>query len=484
MVGLKPPGPLSMQGNSSKNDKDWIRTFQLYEAATELTTGPAAQEIYETFRFAPEECDNIQPLKNKFQTYCEPKKNLTVTRYIFNTRNQRQRETFSSYLTAVKSLSNDCEFDIIHDSLLRDRIVCGISSQPLREKLLQCHELTLEKCSDMCLIAEAAAEQMKQIAPTAIDTEETVDYVKRDSAKRLDIFPDPPVNRAPNSRPRPRQHDRLIRQKAGGWSRDVRDIEFQMNASPLPEPVDDDVDVFYIDAVIESTHERGQMCSINNVNIEFKLDSGAQVDILPEHLFRKTGLALLNTNVTLRSFSGHTMKPVGQAKGNVKVGKKEYRFVFQIVRRNVKPIFGKLTCEKLGLLVRKEAVDGVSASSSYTARIIEENRKLFQGLGRLKIHEYNIALQENVQPKQNPPRTIPYKIRDKVKAELERIESLGVIKPVSEPTDWVNSMTVVNKPNGEVRICLDPRDLNVAIRWEHLPMPTFENIAGRMVLEV
>lgn len=40
-----------------------------------------------------------------------------------------------------------------------------------------------------------------------------------------------------------------------------------MNVSPLPEPVDDDIDVFYIDAVIESTHEWGQMCSINNVDI-------------------------------------------------------------------------------------------------------------------------------------------------------------------------------------------------------------------------
>ena len=47
-------------------------------------------------------------------------------------------------------------------------------------------------------------------------------------------------------------------------------------------------------------------------------------------------------------------------------------------------------------------------------------------------------------------------------------------------------MLVVSKPsteaNGEskIRICLDPRDLNVAIKREHFPMPTIDEIATRL----
>ena len=47
-------------------------------------------------------------------------------------------------------------------------------------------------------------------------------------------------------------------------------------------------------------------------------------------------------------------------------------------------------------------------------------------------------------------------IREKVRAELDRMEKLNVISKVDEPTKWVNSMVVVPKPNGAVRICLDP----------------------------
>ena len=48
-----------------------------------------------------------------------------------------------------------------------------------------------------------------------------------------------------------------------------------------------------------------------------------------------------------------------------------------------------------------------------------------------------------------------------------------------EPTDWVNSMVAVVKPN-KLRICIDPRDLNEAIRREHFPMTTIEEVVADM----
>ena len=44
------------------------------------------------------------------------------------------------------------------------------------------------------------------------------------------------------------------------------------------------------------------------------------------------------------------------------------------------------------------------------------------------------------------------------------MEKLGVITRQKEPTPWVNSMVTVVKPNGDIRICIDPRDLNNAIQ--------------------
>ena len=36
MAGLKPPGPLSFDGNVGSNWQDWLRTYEFYEKATEL----------------------------------------------------------------------------------------------------------------------------------------------------------------------------------------------------------------------------------------------------------------------------------------------------------------------------------------------------------------------------------------------------------------------------------------------------------------
>ena len=57
---------------------------------------------------------------------------------------------------------------------------------------------------------------------------------------------------------------------------------------------------------------------------------------------------------------------------------------------------------------------------------------------------------------------------------------LGYLANVNEPTDWVNSMVMTEKKNGDVRICIDPKDLNMAIKREHFQIPTKEEILGEL----
>ena len=51
-----------------------------------------------------------------------------------------------------------------------------------------------------------------------------------------------------------------------------------------------------------------------------------------------------------------------------------------------------------------------------------------------------------------------------------------MIAKVKEPTDWVSSIVVVEKKNGKLRICIDPKDLNENLKRAHYPLPTFEEI--------
>ena len=56
----------------------------------------------------------------------------------------------------------------------------------------------------------------------------------------------------------------------------------------------------------------------------------------------------------------------------------------------------------------------------------------------------------------------------------------GVLCKVDQPTDWVNNLVVVEKSNGSLRLCLDPKDLNKAIRKEHHKIPTIQEISSEL----
>ena len=58
------------------------------------------------------------------------------------------------------------------------------------------------------------------------------------------------------------------------------------------------------------------------------------------------------------------------------------------------------------------------------------------------------------------------------------MEQLDIITKVreGEPKAWVNSLVYRRKPNGRLRICLDPKDLNTAIQRDHHVTPTLEEI--------
>ena len=47
---------------------------------------------------------------------------------------------------------------------------------------------------------------------------------------------------------------------------------------------------------------------------------------------------------------------------------------------------------------------------------------------------------------------------------------------MDEPTEWVNQMAVATKKDGSLRICIDPRSLNLALKREHYQLPVLEDI--------
>ena len=72
----------------------------------------------------------------------------------------------------------------------------------------------------------------------------------------------------------------------------------------------------------------------------------------------------------------------------------------------------------------------------------------------------------NMKPTINEPRKLPFALKQRLKQDLQRMIQLDIIGPVNKPTVWVSFLVSLEKPNGNLRICLDTRNLNKAINTE------------------
>ena len=107
--------------------------------------------------------------------------------------------------------------------------------------------------------------------------------------------------------------------------------------------------------------------------------------------------------------------------------------------------------------------------------IIERYADLFDGVGLLD-REVHLEVDRTVPPVRIPPGRLPVAIKDRIKTELDEMCRNGIIEPISEASPWMFAFLVVAKLNGRLRICLDPRSLNKALKPSVYAMPTIDDI--------
>ena len=108
--------------------------------------------------------------------------------------------------------------------------------------------------------------------------------------------------------------------------------------------------------------------------------------------------------------------------------------------------------------------------------ILKEFSDVFKGIGTLPGGPSHIRLKDDYKPVQHPPRSVLIAMQPAYKAELHRLTKEGIITEVHEHTGWINSLVPVMKPDGSLRLCLDPKDLNKAIERNQWYSRTIDDI--------
>jgi hypothetical protein len=205
MDNLRPPPPISFEGNLSHVWKTWEKHFHFVLTATESDSksdkiktsilltciGPKGREIYETFSF-PQEGDKLK-LKivlEKFGEYCNPRRNITILRHQFFTHKQVEGQSFNDFVTDLKKRASECEFGTLIDSLTKDMIVCGVADHALRERLLCDADLTLAKATEAGIAAEETKRHTKELEKHQSDVHQ-VRHQKENRIKESKKTPQP-----------------------------------------------------------------------------------------------------------------------------------------------------------------------------------------------------------------------------------------------------------------------------------------------------
>ena len=76
-------------------------------------------------------------------------------------------------------------------------------------------------------------------------------------------------------------------------------------------------------------------------------------------------------------------------------------------------------------------------------KIIERFPDVFEGIGKFPGKPYKIQLDPKVPPKQTPCRPVPIHLKEAFKTEIDKMLKAGVLKPVQEATQWINSFVLV-----------------------------------------
>ena len=404
LTGLKPPGELILDKNAVTNWTTWIRAFEYYCVASGVSSkaervqcclflhvaGPEAQKVYANMEVEPSDRDKITPLTQAFREYCMGKANITVTRYKFNNSNQKG-ETISAYINELKDQVRYCAYGDMEESLLCDRIINGVRSNKLRNKLLQTAELNLAKCVNICDLSEFDAKQLKEEQDVKEEVE--LDYVRQGRPRYeargttgASTTAYPRGATAPSWRYRPSQQgmqtprryestcircgtnhrrDECLAKgkicgscgKIGHFAKlcrsrpttntsvhEVRAAERDNAEEPTAGADALDCEL-YIDMVKLTECVKEQLwytkIKIAGQSTLFKLDTGSEANIIPRSIFNKLPRAALRKpRYNLVTYSGERIRPEGET--DITLKGRTYRF--QVVNTG-SPILGKSTCE-------------------------------------------------------------------------------------------------------------------------------------------
>ncbi|CAL9686008.1 unnamed protein product [Knipowitschia caucasica] len=404
MNNIRPPEELKLSGNVNENWKSFRQSFELYLLAAGLddadekrkvallltVAGRGALDVFNTFQFDDEDY-GLNDVVTKFEDYCTPRRNETYERYVFRNRMQNENESIEQYVTDLRLKSQSCNFGTLCDSMIRDQIVIGVQDKRVRMLLLKETDLTVEKAVRICQASESTKLQLKTFdndcEPAAVDA---IKKGARETEKRR--FRDT-KDKKRDKRDCERCGNKHAPKQCPAYGKDCRKCggrnhfakccfakrKVHMVRQDKTASSGDEEEPLYLDAVtltdMDGTEDEWiAHLNVNGVEVPLKIDTGAEINVLPLKYFNKLSPKpqVRPKKLNLRAYNNQPISHKGVFRATIKGDGRSCNALFVLVEEERQPILGLKASKKMGLIKRINVIDGTVLN---TANSQQKNAK-------------------------------------------------------------------------------------------------------------
>ena len=394
--------------------------------------------------------------------------------------------------------------------MVRDRLVLGCKDSAARTRLFREKSCDLKKAVESIRISEATSEQLKEIEGNGMH--EPVNYVDKGVHE--------PVNYVDKETPRKpllqKKTDRTEKRdgNTSGWkSRECiycggihehnknkcpafgktcrkcgKPNHFQSvclqrqsihNMQEVSASEDESVYCTKSVPVVEHQHKRQflvALCFFNENGetlVQCQLDTGATSTVMSFDKLceiKQSGKpGVQPTTSKLRLYDGSLVQALGECDLQCKYKGNQHLLNFKIISGSQRPLLSGKTCTGMGLIT-VHVVNSIKMSQETMPQYtLTKYKDVFEGLGCLD-GECHLEVDPSCRPLKHTPRRVAIPLKAELKAHIEELEKIQVLKRVAQPTK------VVVRKEDKLQLRIDPKDLNKALKRSHYPMPMIEEI--------
>ena len=456
----------------------------------------------------------------RLNAYFLPKRRTAVEIFKFNKLIQESNENIEQYITRLREAAAYCAFDNT-DAMIMNHVIYSCKSNKLRRKLLEIENPTLDDLLKTGRLYDSIETQAKALEETLESND--IGYKNKNKHKNK-LYQNKQHHYKQDMTNKPSNHyddekkcwfcggEYPHKQKcpAEGKSCNIcgkanhfgkvclSKKSMNKHARTRMQKINA-IDKFKIEEVHNDKHEFQQniyavsggkqplkTIQINGHPVDMKIDTGASVNILDELTFsrlRLKGKLQPYTN-SLYAYNQESPLPtLGTFKATLKY--KDYSILTDliIIKGNSGNLIGYDTCIALKLIQVVDDIQDEHNDNNTREKWLEKYPKVFKNeIGKLKNFQLKLHIDTTFKPIQAKPRIKPIQIEEAVEKEIQKMLKDDIIEKVgNKPTEWLNeTVQVMKKGTNNLRLCVDMKLANKAIKREIYQMPSIDHIISKV----